>query len=110
MATKPNDSNFYTVHALFGDPVMKELVNMKAFLVSHAKEIIVLDFQHFYNFSEADHNRLSLVLKSLFCNMICPYSYPIDTLNLDVMRKNSWQVMNIMNININLIIIHDSCY
>lgn len=93
MAIKPNDSNFYTVHALFGDPIMKELVIIKAFLVSHAKEIIVLDFQHFYSFSEADHNRLSSDLKSLFCNMICPYSYPIENLNLDTMRKNSWQVM-----------------
>lgn len=100
MATKPNDTNFYTVHALFGDSVIKELMSIKKFLVSHTKEIIVLDFQHFYNFSEADHNRLSSVLKSLFYNMICPYSYPIENLNLNIMRKNSWQVMNIMNINI----------
>lgn len=110
MAVKPNDANFYTVHALFGDPVMKELVNIKSFLISHAKEIIVLDFQHFYGFSEADHSRLSSVLKSLFHNMICPYSYPIENLTLDTMRKNSWQVMILcMNINIHLIIIQDSC-
>lgn len=93
MATKPNDSKFYTVHALYGDSVMKELVNIKEFLVSHRKEIIVLDFQHFYNFSENDHNRLSLVLKSLFHTMICPYLCPIEKLNLNKMRTNNWQVI-----------------
>lgn len=93
MATKPNDNNFYTVHALYGDPLMKELENIKTFLVSHAKEILVLDFQHFYNFSVVDHDRLSSVLKSLFHNMICPYSYPIEKLNLDLMRINKWQVI-----------------
>lgn len=93
MATKPNDNNFYTVHALYGDPVMKELVNIKEFLVTHTKEILVLDFQHFYNFSEADHNQLSSVLKLLFHNMICPYYYPIEKLNLDTMRANNWQVI-----------------
>ncbi|XP_026822274.1 PI-PLC X domain-containing protein 3 [Rhopalosiphum maidis] len=93
MATKPNDSNFYTVHALYGDPVMKELVNIKEFLVTHNKEILVLDFQHFYNFSEADHKRLSSVLKLLFHSMICPYYYPIEKLDLDTMRANNWQVI-----------------
>lgn len=95
MATKPNDINFYTVHALYGDPVMKELRNIKAFLMSHSKEILVLDFQHFYNFSESDHNRLLSALTSLFNNMICPYLDPIKKLNLNTMRQNSWQVINL---------------
>lgn len=93
MATKPNDINFYTVHALYGDPVMIELKNIKAFLMSHSREILVLDFQHFYNFSESDHNRLLSALKSLFLNMICPYLCPTEKLNLDTMRKNNWQVI-----------------
>jgi len=96
MATKPNDTNFYTVHALYGDPVMKELVNIKEFLVAHAKEIIVLDFQHFYNFSEADHNHLCSVLKLLFYNMICPYSNPIERVDLNTMRANNWQVIKLI--------------
>lgn len=100
MATKPNDANFYTVHALYGDPVMVELVNIKEFLMSHTKEILVLDFQHFYNFLEADHNRLLSILKLLFYGMICPHSYPIEKLNLDTMRTNGWQVILIILINI----------
>lgn len=93
MATKINDTNFYTVHALYGDPVLKELMNIKSFLMSHTKEILVLDFQHFYQFSEADHMRLSSILKSLFHNMICPRSYPVEKLNLNTMRINGWQVI-----------------
>lgn len=93
MATKPNDFKFYTVHALYGDPVMKELVNIKQFLLSHTKEIIVLDFQHFYDFSETDHYQLSSVLKSLFHDMICPPSYPVGNINLNTMRINNWQVI-----------------
>lgn len=96
MATKPNDTNFYTVHALYGDIVNKALVNIKEFLVSHNKEIIILDFQHFYNFSEADYNRLASILKSFFHNMICPCSYPIEKLNLDTMRRNKWQVIKLI--------------
>lgn len=96
MATKINDKHFYTVHALYGDPVMKELMNIKTFLMSHTKEILILDFQHFYQFSEADHNRLLSILKSLFHNMICPKIYPIDKLNLNIMRTNGWQVMEII--------------
>lgn len=93
MATKPNDINFYTVHALYGDPVIVELTNIKTFLTSHNKEILILDFQHFYNFSETDHYRLITILNSLFQNMICPHSYPNDKLNLNTMRKNGWQVI-----------------
>ncbi|VVC40810.1 Phosphatidylinositol-specific phospholipase C, X domain,PLC-like phosphodiesterase, TIM beta/alpha-barrel [Cinara cedri] len=93
MATKPNDINFYTVHALYGNPIMKELRNIKAFLKSHSKEFLVLDFQHFYNFSESDHSRLLSILKLLFHNKICPYLHSIEKLNLDRMRKNNWQVI-----------------
>lgn len=96
MATKINNTNFYTVHALYGDPVLKELMYIKTFLMSHSKEILILDFQHFYNFSEVDHNRLSSILKSLFHNMICPKSYPVGKLNLNIMRTNGWQVMEII--------------
>lgn len=108
MATKPNDSKFYTVHALYGDPVMKELVNIKEFLVSHSKEIVVMDFQHFYNFSETDHNRLLLVLKSLFDTMICPYSCPVEKLNLNVMRTNCWQVIKWISIFIQIILLYSN--
>lgn len=103
MATKPNDINFYTVHALYGDPVIKELVNIKTFLKLHTKEILVLDFQHFYHFSEDDHNRLSSVLKRLFHNMICPGSYPIEKLNLATMREKNWQVIKYIIFKINII-------
>jgi len=95
LATKPNDTNFYTVHALYGDTVMKELVIVKEFLMLHTKEIIILDFQHFYNFTEADYIRLLSVLKLLFHNMICPHLYPIEKLNLDTMRTNRWQVIKL---------------
>ncbi|XP_050523988.1 PI-PLC X domain-containing protein 2 isoform X2 [Daktulosphaira vitifoliae] len=93
MATKPNDINFYTVHALYGDPIIIELINIKNFLDSHTNEIIILDFQHFYNFLEADHVRLTIILKSIFQNKVCPMPNVVEKLTLEVMRKNKWQVI-----------------
>lgn len=93
MATKLNDINFYTVHALYGDSVLIELKNIKNFLDSHTHEIVILDFQHFYNFLESDHSRLTSTLKSIFQKKICPIPHVIEKLTLEVMRKNKWQVI-----------------
>lgn len=92
LATKANDTNLYTVHALYGEPIIKELMYIKTFLVSHNKEIVVLDFQHFYSFSETNHKQFLSNLKSLFHNMICPLPSSVDKLSLDTMRRNNWQV------------------
>jgi hypothetical protein len=47
------------VHALYGDLALPAVDAISDFLTSHPKEIVVLDFQHFFAMTDADHDRLA---------------------------------------------------
>ena len=46
------------VHGLVGGPVLEVLEQVSAFLAANAHEIVILDFQHFYQVSQAQQAAL----------------------------------------------------
>lgn len=49
---------------------MSPLNELKEYLDAHPQEIVILDCQHFYNFSKSDHVNLSNILTTLFSNKL----------------------------------------
>lgn len=67
---KKPENKFYFVHGLFCEEVLQPLVELKIFLDEHPREFIILDCQHFYNFSHHDHIKLSKLITEIFDNRI----------------------------------------
>ncbi|KAF4532764.1 hypothetical protein B566_EDAN003544 [Ephemera danica] len=65
--------NPVVAHGLYGEEVGPLLALVDTFLASHPGEVLVLDFQHFYDFTAADHSRLISVLQDLFGPRLCPF-------------------------------------
>jgi hypothetical protein len=66
VSTKQNDDRFYFVHSLYCEPIDKPFQEIMEFLNEHPKELIILDFQHFYAFQDSDHHRLKDIVINMF--------------------------------------------
>jgi len=47
--------SFRVVHGLYGDEIESILSDINAFLESQKGEIVILDFQHIFDFQKDDH-------------------------------------------------------
>ena len=64
---------------------------MQHFLLSHPGEVLLLDFQHLYNFTSSQHDRLVNLLRKVLGPLLCP-PQPTDKLNLSYLSRNQYQV------------------
>lgn len=77
------------LHALFGDPLGPILSDINEFISSHSKEIVILDFQHVYEFKSTDHEALVDKLSETFGSKLCPINEDVSQITLEEMvRKN----------------------
>lgn len=58
ISSRPGSSELFVVHGLYGPTVDSCLDSLAAFLDEHCYEIVLLDFNHFYNMDNAAHDRL----------------------------------------------------
>ncbi|CAN7984745.1 unnamed protein product [Ixodes pacificus] len=95
IATKkdPADENLYLIHGLFGAVVDNFFVEVKEFLEGHRKEVILLHFQHFYNLTDADHNRLLNKLTSNFGPLMCQFTKDLNNLTLESLWRRGYQII-----------------
>ena len=61
-------------HALAGDPLSTVINAVATFSANHPMELIVLDFNHFYNMTAADHASLASMLSSALGSRLAPAS------------------------------------
>ena len=54
------------IHGLFGDEIIAILSDINAFLDEHPGEIVILDFQHIFEFQTDDHKYMVSELISKF--------------------------------------------
>ena len=54
------------IHGLFGDEIIAILSDINAFLDEHPGEIVILDFQHIFEFQIEDHKYMVSELISKF--------------------------------------------
>ncbi|XP_075231488.1 PI-PLC X domain-containing protein 3 isoform X2 [Lycorma delicatula] len=93
VAKNDKDDKFYFTHGLYCQHINGGLNELSEFLAENKKEIVILDFQHFYDFTFDDHQKLHKDIQMLFKNKICPFPNKICTVTLDWMEKSSYQVV-----------------
>ncbi|XP_008557724.1 PI-PLC X domain-containing protein 3 isoform X1 [Microplitis demolitor] len=88
-----NDDDVYFLHGLYGDEVTQHLVEINHWLLSHPGEIVIIDCQHFYSFSERVHGKFVSKLKNIFKNLMCPSTVNLWKVTLEWMVNYRYQVI-----------------
>ncbi|XP_059476375.1 PI-PLC X domain-containing protein 3 [Neocloeon triangulifer] len=70
---RDRNSQPLVVHHLCGTEIGPLLAEVDAFLSAFDQEVVVLDFQHFYNFTSDDHTQFIKHMQGLFGSRLCPY-------------------------------------
>lgn len=55
------------VHGMYAEEITQPFVEIKQFLLNHPHEVVVLDLQHFYDFTAHDHKHLQVVHAFIKC-------------------------------------------
>jgi hypothetical protein len=69
-AFNSSDNLFYFVHGLYCNEISEPFDEILNFLSVHPQEFVILDFQHFYDFSWEHHRNLSEFIVSKFSSKI----------------------------------------
>ncbi|KAF6202402.1 hypothetical protein GE061_004801 [Apolygus lucorum] len=97
----PHRSEFWCVHLMKAEQLPEALQDIDTFLNNHPNEILILDFQHFLNFtSRPDHLKLITFLHDFFGKRLCPERSIADV-------TVEW--MNLLNHQIIIVYRHDIC-
>lgn len=78
VCVKPGTVDFYFLHGLYGPTVRQCMVEINLFLDEHPKEIVFLDFNHFYNMNDISHKQLLHMLLEIFDNRLTRPSFDND--------------------------------
>lgn len=54
------------LHCLYGQEILDILKDIQTFLDDHLQEVVILDFQHFFQCSDADHAFLINQIQTIF--------------------------------------------
>lgn len=66
VALNCNDGKFYFVHGLYCEEISEPFKELNVFLHSKKEEFVILDFQHFYDFTPDSHQTLIGFIQSSF--------------------------------------------
>ncbi|CAF0988469.1 unnamed protein product [Adineta steineri] len=87
-------SPFTFTHGLLGGLVREGLEEINEFLNKHPKEIILLDFNHFYDFNDqCGHEQLIELIHEIFGKKICTTAETILECTLNYLWNNQQQVI-----------------
>lgn len=86
-------SSYYICHAMYSCKVDEVIKEVKAFIEAHPKEIIILDFNHLYQFdTDTQHKNFVNKLYDTFGNKMAPNTLTsTDTLN--TFWKSNYQII-----------------
>ncbi|KAK3103987.1 hypothetical protein FSP39_023435 [Pinctada imbricata] len=80
------------IHGLYGDEVKPVLNDINQFLDKHRKEIVLLDFNHFYCMDQSDHTELMDMIQDVFGSKLCPL-LDMESATLESLWENQLQVI-----------------
>ncbi|XP_066097164.1 PI-PLC X domain-containing protein 2 [Saccopteryx bilineata] len=94
VSSKPGDADqeIYFIHGLFGIKVWDGLMEIDSFLTQHPREIVFLDFNHFYAMDEAHHKHLVHRIQEAFGNKLC-FACSVESLTLQILWEKKCQVL-----------------
>ncbi|MEW8546201.1 MAG: phosphatidylinositol-specific phospholipase C domain-containing protein [Candidatus Thiodiazotropha sp.] len=108
VSTKPNTNSIHFIHAFYGPTVESGLKEINSFLSSHSKEIVFLDFNHFYDMNDEHHKQLLELLQNTFKDKLCMYVGP-ENATLKMMWENNLQVIVFYQNKVSLICVSKTC-
>ncbi|XP_072387265.1 PI-PLC X domain-containing protein 3-like [Diabrotica undecimpunctata] len=97
-STKEGTDELYIVHSLYSVPLQDCLNDINTFLSTHPQEVVILDFQHFFGFDDSIHKRLVQDIKNTFGAKLIPYTNKMDTITLESMATEKYQIFVIYRI------------
>jgi GGDEF domain-containing protein len=87
-------SPFTFTHGLLGNLVRDCLEEINEFLNKHTKEIILLDFNHFYDFNnQYGHDQLIHLIHEIFGKKLCTRARTINECTFNYLWNNKEQVI-----------------
>ncbi|XP_078575198.1 PI-PLC X domain-containing protein 3-like [Branchiostoma floridae x Branchiostoma japonicum] len=89
VAWRESDNSLYFVHGLYGSKVETAMQEIADWLNTHTKEVVMLDFNHFYNIDDSHHKKLSAILEEKFDSKLCPKT--IVSQAVDVTLTMLWE-------------------
>lgn len=96
IAYLPKMDDLCFVHGLYGDCITEGLQQIDTFLNEHPKEVVLLDFNHFYLMDGNQHEILLATLESLFANKLCPVMN-CHEVTLEMLWSKGFQVLLFYN-------------
>ncbi len=88
----------YISHSMISAKVEEIISDIKKFIDTHPKEIIILNFQHFYNMSTNDYQNLIQLMKSQWGNKIVKRTKEkINKLSLKKLQNDNQQIILIFD-------------
>lgn len=92
VASKKHQDDLRYLHSLYGPSVKDSLQEIQTFLDSHPKEVVILDFNHFYEMNEKHHENLIELVTDKFESKMCPH-LDMDSVTLSMMWESGLQVI-----------------
>ncbi|XP_066248748.1 PI-PLC X domain-containing protein 3-like [Euwallacea similis] len=88
-----DDEHLYFCHGLYSTEVRSVLTNISSYLDSHPNEVVILDCQHFYNFTDTTHSEVIQMLKDSLGNKLIPHQSSMSSLTLKNLALVKQQVL-----------------
>jgi hypothetical protein len=66
------DRDYHFSHGLYGNSIRHHLAEISDFISTHAAEVVLIDFNHFYDMHADDHTTLLDIIQEVFINKLCP--------------------------------------
>lgn len=88
-----SEDDVFFVHGVYGHKIDDLLRAIQVFLRTHPKEVVVVDFNHFYSMTDSIHSRLAKSISSIFDGMIFPANSNGIRFTLNDMREVGKQVV-----------------
>ncbi|KAK3610609.1 hypothetical protein CHS0354_009066 [Potamilus streckersoni] len=92
VATRKETTDLYFVHGFYAAKVEAGLKEIYKYLESHPKEVVLLDFNHFYAFTDETHGQCISLINGILGDKMCPY-LDIDSLTLNMMNEKGLQAV-----------------
>lgn len=92
VAYHEESEDFYLTHGLYGPKISDILQEVLVFLTEHPKEVVLLDFNHFFSMELEHHIQLITQLISVFQGRLCPVS-STDKTSLAALWQNNMQAI-----------------
>lgn len=92
VAYQASTNELHFVHGLYGPKVEPCLQEIHSYLELYPKEIVFLDFNHFYSMTPDTHNQLLNMLTEIFGKKMCPH-IDMDSITLNMLWTENLQVV-----------------